>query len=158
MRRWMKVGSVAVLAMLFCNASCSDVAADCKEMGGTYNASSTPKCSLPLNEALVCSELGGTYNASGSPKCALPAAKPLTCTSVSSVSASTNCKDAGNFDSTCASVACPAGFSLTGGGGICAAGDRKLKGLNPNFSTGQFFIMCEKQGVAPQVTAICCKL
>lgn len=75
----------------------------------------------------------------------------------SSSRGSKSCKDAGNFDSTCAVAKCPDGFTLTGGGGSCAAGDRKLKALNPRHSTGEFFIMCEKQGVDPQARAICCK-
>jgi hypothetical protein len=109
------------------------------------------------DQARDCADLGGTYNASASPKCALPS-KPLDCVQVSNTTNSTNCTDAGNFPSTCAVAACPAGTKLTGGGGICAAGDRRLKGLNPKLSTGEFFIMCEKQGVPAQVSALCCKL
>ncbi len=70
----------------------------------------------------------------------------------------TNCKDAGNFDSTCAVAKCSSGYKLTGGGGACSAGDRKLKSAIPNSSTGEFHVMCEKQGVAPSAKAICCKL
>ena len=73
-------------------------------------------------------------------------------------SGSFSCKDAGNFDSTCATAKCPAGYTLTGGGGSCSAGDRKIKSLFPRLTTGEFSIACEQQGVAPQVTAICCKL
>ena len=69
-----------------------------------------------------------------------------------------SCKDPGNFDSTCATAKCLAGYTLTGGGGICAAGNIKLKGVNPKLATGEFFIMCEPQGVDPQARAICCKL
>ena len=87
-----------------------------------------------------------------------PAVKPsLICVEASS-SGSRSCKDAGNFDSTCATAKCPAEFTITGGGGICAAGDSKIKGLIPKLATGEFTIMCEKQGVNPQARAICCKL
>ncbi|MEM6992597.1 MAG: hypothetical protein AAF721_18940 [Myxococcota bacterium] len=68
------------------------------------------------------------------------------------------CKDAGGFDSACAIAKCGAGYTLTGGGGSCSAGNRKLKGLNPNVSKGEFGIMCEDQGVKPRAQAICCKL
>lgn len=68
------------------------------------------------------------------------------------------CKDAGNFDSTCATAKCGEGYVLTGGGGSCAAGNRKIKTLAPNVSTGEFSIMCEQQGTAPQADAVCCKL
>ena len=81
----------------------------------------------------------------------------LTCVEVSS-SGREACKDSGNFPSTCAVAKCPDGYTLTGGGGICAAGNIKVKGLNPRLSTGEFFIMCEEQGVDPQARAICCKL
>ncbi len=73
-------------------------------------------------------------------------------------SGSFSCQDAGNVPSTCATAKCPAGFTLTGGGGACAAGDRKVKSLFPRFATGEFGITCEQQGVAPQAHAICCKL
>lgn len=69
-----------------------------------------------------------------------------------------NCKDAGNFDSTCATAKCPAGYTLTGGGGSCSAGDRKIKSLFPRFASGEFTIACEQQGVAPNAQAICCKV
>jgi hypothetical protein len=69
-----------------------------------------------------------------------------------------SCRDAGGFDGTCATATCPAGYTMTGGGGICTAGNIKLKGVNPKLSTGEFFIMCEPQGVDPQARAICCKL
>jgi len=81
-----------------------------------------------------------------------------TCIEVTSTSSSFGCKDAGGFASTCATAKCPAGYTLTGGGGACSAGDRKIKSLFPRFSTGEFTIACEEQGVPPQVTAICCKL
>jgi len=81
----------------------------------------------------------------------------LECVEASNSGSSSSCKDAGGFDSTCAIASCPVGYSLTGGGGACAAGDRKLKGLSPNLGAGTFGIMCEEQGVAPQVKAICCK-
>ena len=61
---------------------------------------------------------------------ALAVKPPLKCIQVNS-SGSFNCKDAGNFDSTCATATCPAGYTLTGGGGACAAGDRKVKSLFP---------------------------
>jgi hypothetical protein len=47
---------------------------------------------------------------------------------------------------------------LTGGGGACAAGDRKLKSLFPRVERGEFSITCEQQGVPPQANAVCCKL
>lgn len=77
---------------------------------------------------------------------------------VADSSGSFSCKDAGGFDSTCATAKCPAGYTLTGGGGSCSAGDRKIKSLFPRFSTGEFTIACEQQGVAPNAQAICCKL
>ena len=88
---------------------------------------------------------------------ALAVKPPLKCIQVNS-SGSFNCKDAGNFDSTCATATCPAGYTLTGGGGACAAGNRKVKSLFPRLSQGEFTIACEQQGVAPQSNAICCKL
>ena len=86
-----------------------------------------------------------------------PPQSSLKCVEASS-SGSFACKDAGNVDSTCATAKCPAGYTLTGGGGACAAGDRKIKSLFPRFAVGEFGIACEQQGVAPQVQAICCKL
>ena len=80
----------------------------------------------------------------------------LDCIEVSS-SGSFGCQDSGGFDSTCATAKCPDGYILTGGGGACAAGDRKIKSLIPRFATGEFTIACEQQGVAPQARAICCK-
>jgi len=50
------------------------------------------------------------------------------------------------------------GYTLTGGGGACAAGDRRVKSLFPRFDKGEFTIACEQQGVAPQANAICCKV
>jgi hypothetical protein len=87
----------------------------------------------------------------------VPVSEALKCIAVSS-SGSFSCKDAGNYDSTCATANCPVGYTLTGGGGACAAGDRKIKSLFPRFAAGEFGIACEQQGVAPQVQAICCKL
>lgn len=75
-----------------------------------------------------------------------------------SSSGSFSCQDAGGFASTCATAKCPVGYTLTGGGGACAAGDRKIKSLFPRFATGEFTIVCEQQGVAPQAQAICYKL
>ena len=71
-------------------------------------------------------------------------------------SGSFSCKDAGNYDSTCATATCPADYTLVGGGGACNAGDRKIKSLFPRLSTGQYTIACESQGVAPTAVAICC--
>lgn len=81
----------------------------------------------------------------------------LQCIQVNSTS-SKSCKDAGGFDSTCATAKCSSGYTLTGGGGSCSAGNRMVKGLSPNLSKGEFGIMCEKQGVKPRASAICCKL
>ena len=67
----------------------------------------------------------------------LPPTSGLACIQVSS-SGSTSCKDAGGYDSTCATASCPTGYSLTGGGGACAAGDRKVKSLFPRVDRGQF--------------------
>jgi hypothetical protein len=88
----------------------------------------------------------------------LPATpQALQCVEVSS-SGSTDCKDSGGAASTCASAKCPADMTLTGGGGACAAGGTKIKSLFPRVDDKIMYIMCEKQGVAPQVTAICCHL
>jgi hypothetical protein len=146
-----------VLLTLVGAAACAhpDDAAHCTGLGGTYNASATPSCSFPVDEAQTCAAVGGTYSASATPKCALPT-KPLDCVEAAS-SGSQSCNDAGGFASTCAVAACPSGYKLTGGGGICAAGNRKLKGLNPRLATNEFFIMCEQQGVPPQARALCCK-
>jgi hypothetical protein len=84
------------------------------------------------------------------------ARSPLDCIEARS-SGSFACTDAGNFESTCAMATCPAEYALTGGGGACAAGDRKLKSLFPRLDTGQFTINCEQQGTAPQARAICCR-
>jgi hypothetical protein len=80
----------------------------------------------------------------------------LQCVQVFS-SGSTNCTDSGGVASTCASARCPEGFALTGGGGACAAGDRRIKSDFPRQASGSFQIMCEEQGVDPQATAICCR-
>ena len=81
---------------------------------------------------------------------------PLDCVETRS-SGSFACTDAGNFESTCATATCPADYVLTGGGGACAAGDRKVKSLFPRFDNGQFTINCEQQGTPPQARAICCR-
>jgi len=87
----------------------------------------------------------------------IPPIKLNKCVQVNS-SGSSACKDAGNVDSTCATARCPTGYTLTGGGGACAAGDRKIKSLFPRLDKGEFTIACEAQGVDPQANAICCKL
>ena len=81
----------------------------------------------------------------------------LSCVEIDS-SSSFNCKDAGGVDSTCATAKCSEGFTLTGGGGACSAGDRKIKSVVPSVREGTFSIMCERQGVRPQARAICCKI
>lgn len=91
---------------------------------------------------------------SGSPVANAPS---LQCVQVNSVGFN-SCKDAGGYDSTCAVAKCGAGYTLTGGGGSCSAGKNTIKSLNPNVSTGQFGIMCEKQGIKPRANAVCCKL
>ena len=58
--------------------------------------------------------------------CVPSLALTLSCTQVTS-SGSTSCTDAGGVPSTCASVACPAGFTLTGAGGACAAGGSRIE-------------------------------
>ena len=92
----------------------------------------------------------------------LPAASPslaatLNCVQVSS-SGSTSCRDAGGAPSTCATATCPAGFTLTGGGGACAAGGTRIKSLFPLERNGSMTIVCEQQGVAPEADAVCCRL
>ena len=89
--------------------------------------------------------------------CGPPGTASLTCVSTSS-SGFTSCRDAGGVDSVCAFAKCPEGYTLTGGGGSCSAGDRKIKSLFPRFDKGEFAITCEQQGVAPSAQAICCKL
>jgi hypothetical protein len=89
--------------------------------------------------------------------CSPSTAQTLNCVRVVS-SGSTGCNDAGGFASTCASVSCPGGTILTGGGGGCNAGDRKVKGIFPHVDTGLVGIMCEQQGVDPEAIAICCKI
>jgi hypothetical protein len=94
-------------------------------------------------------------NALGTPPtCATP--QGINCVEVSS-SGSTSCTDAGGVPSTCATAVCPTGFTLTGGGGACAAGSSKIKSLFPLESQGSFNIACDKQGVDPQAVAICCR-
>jgi hypothetical protein len=94
--------------------------------------------------------------AGGTPKTCTGIRGGLTCIQVIS-SGSTNCTDAGGVPSTCASATCPGGLTLTGGGGACAAGDRKIKSLFPRVGEGSFTIACEKQGVDPEAHAICCR-
>jgi hypothetical protein len=80
----------------------------------------------------------------------------LECVQVFS-SGSTNCTDSGGVVSTCASARCPETFALTGVGGACAAGDRRIKSVFPRPATSVVEMMCEKQGVDPLATAICCR-
>jgi len=87
----------------------------------------------------------------------LPLATGLSCVQASSTG-SQSCKDSGGYDSTCATATCPAGYTLTGGGGSCSAGDRKVKSLFPRVDRGEFTIVCEQQGVPPQANAVCCKM
>lgn len=82
---------------------------------------------------------------------------PVKCVQANS-SGSFACNDSGGFPSTCATATCPEGYTLTGGGGACAAGDRKIKSLFPRLDRGEFSIACEEQGVDPQANAICCQL
>ena len=69
-----------------------------------------------------------------------------------------NCRDAGGVPSTCAEAKCPEPYILTGGGGSCSAGDRKLKSVMPNWVRSTYVVMCEQQGVAPTAAAICCRI
>ena len=87
----------------------------------------------------------------------LPLPSGMSCIQVNS-SGSYACQDQGGYASTCAKATCPSGHTLTGGGGACAAGDRKVKSLFPRVDRGDFTIVCEQQGVEPQANAICCKL
>ena len=89
--------------------------------------------------------------------CSPSKALTLNCVQVSS-SGHRDCTDSGGVASTCASVACPAGFTLTGGGGACAAGGSKIKSLFPVVRNGTITIACEKQGVDPEADAVCCRL
>ena len=84
-------------------------------------------------------------------------AATLKCVEVIS-SGSSSCNDAGGVPSTCSSAKCPAELTLTGVGGACAAGDRKIKALVPRVDEGSVTMMCEQQGVDPQAIAICCQL
>jgi hypothetical protein len=81
----------------------------------------------------------------------------LKCVEVIS-SGSLNCTDPGGVPSTCSKVACPAAMTLTGAGGACAAGDRRIKALVPRVDEGSVTLMCEQQGVDPQAIAVCCQL
>ena len=148
--RWLLALGLLVLAGTMA-CSRNDPAKDCADLGGTYNETATPKCALPLQADAACAALGGTFNAAATPKCTLPSKL----TYVTNSTNSSNCTDSGGFPSTCATVSCPAGTKVVGGGGACAAGDRRIKSLFPRDSTNSFGIMCEKQGVSPQVTAIC---
>jgi hypothetical protein len=89
--------------------------------------------------------------------CVPSLALTLSCTQVTS-SGSTSCTDAGGVPSTCASVACPAGFTLTGAGGACAAGGSRIKSLFPVLRNNTVEIMCDQQGVPPEVNAVCCRV
>ncbi len=93
----------------------------------------------------------------GTPSSCTVSRSGLTCVGVDSFR-STSCTDSGGVASTCASATCPQGSTLTGGGGACAAGGRRIKSLFPNEGSGSFTIMCEQQGVDPQAVAICCHL
>lgn len=87
----------------------------------------------------------------------LPVPSGMTCIQVNS-SGSQPCQDSGGYASTCATAKCPAGYTLTGGGGACSAGDRRIKSLFPRLDRGEYSIACEQQGTEPQASAICCKL
>ena len=102
-----------------------------------------PACALALIGLLVI--------------CSPTKSQTLSCVEIIS-SGSTSCTDSGGVDSTCASARCGEGLSLTGAGGACAAGDRKIKSLFPRVDVGTVAIMCEKQGVDPQAVAICCRV
>lgn len=96
--------------------------------------------------------LGGIGQTGG-----LPPAVPFAKCMMASSSGSFACQDAGAYPGTCAIASCPQGYTLTGGGGACSAGDRRIKSLAPRFQSGEYAIMCEQQGVAPDAYAICCK-
>jgi hypothetical protein len=117
------------------------------------NLVGTPAAASSSSPAIVFTQ---SYAAGTAASCA-SIKRGLSCIGVSS-SGSTSCKDAGGVDSTCATATCPPGSTLTGGGGSCAAGDRKIKSLFPRASNGTFNIACEQQGVDPQAIAICCKV
>jgi hypothetical protein len=95
--------------------------------------------------------------APGTPSSCTVSKSGLACVGVLS-SGSTSCTDAGGVASTCASAKCPAGQTLMGGGGACAAGGTRIKSLFPRQSDGSFNIACEQQGVDPQAVAVCCHL
>jgi len=86
-----------------------------------------------------------------------PSQPALACIQVNSVGFY-SCTDAGGYESTCAKATCPSGYTLTGGGGACAAGDRRVKSLMPRVDLSAFYIMCEEQGTDPTASAVCCKL
>lgn len=98
-------------------------------------------CALALLAALAAPSMAATLN----------------CVQVSS-SGSISCRDAGGAPSTCATATCPAGFTLTGGGGACSAGGSRIKSLFPVVRNGSMTIACEQQGVAPEADAVCCRL
>ena len=109
------------------------------------------RCSGRLNGARALAVLAPLLI--GSPSIA----ETLKCVQVVS-SGSRSCTDPGGVDSTCSSAKCPAELTLTGAGGACAAGDRKIKSLFPNANDGSVTIMCEKQGVDPEAIAVCCQI
>lgn len=88
---------------------------------------------------------------------AAPMGASLKCVEAIS-SGSSNCTDPGGVPSTCSKVTCPAAMTLTGAGGACAAGDRRIKALVPRVDEGSVTLMCEQQGVDPQAVAVCCQL
>jgi hypothetical protein len=140
------IGAAAALVILASSCNVNDEQSECESLGGTYDPSATPECKAPSTSAALTKIP------------MLPVGSFLTCIQVDNGSTSTSCTDSGNYPSTCASAQCPSGYTLTGGGGSCSAGNRKLKALNPRVNTREFFIMCEQQGVPPLVRAICCKI
>lgn len=135
----------------------SEVAASVSVAAGGTTASNATAAAIPAARKAGKPRPGassGLSQGSSSPSSGIIQNK---CKQFSSTT-SFKCKDAGNFASTCATATCGEGYTLTGGGGACAAGNRTIKSLSPNLSKGEFSIMCEKQGVKPQAKAICCKL
>ena len=131
--------------------------AACDEQSFTGESNNLSLVGTPATEALSAlpSIVFQESNVLGTPPtCATP--QGINCIEVSS-SGSTSCTDAGGVPSTCATATCPAGFALTGGGGACAAGSSKIKSLFPLESQGSFNIACDRQGVASQAVAICCR-